>query len=384
MVRWRMCLTMMLALLSAGCGNGERHVAPPPQATGSPPQAMRGKPQENLPEVADQPAVNAGGVTLDETPPVPVARPRPVAPAREASVAPPHTSAAPMATPKPNRDGAAEKTALAKGVASRVSPVTGTASAPSPREEPPEAADGGQALKTPTSGAAKGQGKEDELAASTATSPEPAKPAPPAPDATVPPGNAEPVAGDVAAAPLATGTEASPQAQQPAAQAEASADSATAETASATPDQAEPPAPPGKSSFEEDSLDCDVIELMGRAIGRRRLAGEASKPAIDGAIDDVLRQTGGVRDKRFVFSGRVYGMLIYQLKADHSEAGFGAYAHSACMILRGRKGIVPADDVSKSQLDESLAGCEAHSADPEALDGCIATRMEAIVRQRGF
>jgi hypothetical protein len=91
-----------------------------------------------------------------------------------------------------------------------------------------------------------------------------------------------------------------------------------------------------------------------------------------------------VRDKRFVFSGRVYGMLIYQLTADHSEAGFGAYAHSACLILRGGKGIVPADDVSKKQLDESLANCEAASEDAETLNACIATRMEEIVRQRGF
>jgi hypothetical protein len=123
---------------------------------------------------------------------------------------------------------------------------------------------------------------------------------------------------------------------------------------------------------------------MGKAIGRRRLNGEERKAAVDGAIDDVLRRTGGMRDKRFVFSGRVYGMLIYQLTPEHSDEGFGAYAHSACQILRGGKGIVPADETSKARLDESLSICEAGSRGPDALKACISVRMEEIVRKRGF
>jgi hypothetical protein len=91
-----------------------------------------------------------------------------------------------------------------------------------------------------------------------------------------------------------------------------------------------------------------------------------------------------MRDKRFVFSGRVYGMLIYQLTPEHSDEGFGAYAHSACQILRGGKGIVPADETSKARLDESLSICEAGSRGPDALKACISVRMEEIVRKRGF
>jgi hypothetical protein len=147
-----------------------------------------------------------------------------------------------------------------------------------------------------------------------------------------------------------------------------------------------PPKPPEAAkplSFEERSLDCGVIELMGQAIGRWRRQGEERKPATDKAINEVLPQTGGVRDRRFVFSGRVYGMLIYRLKQDHTVEGFGAYAQSACLILRGGKGIVPADATSESRLDQALTACESGVRAPGELNACISGRMEKIVRDRG-
>ncbi len=144
----------------------------------------------------------------------------------------------------------------------------------------------------------------------------------------------------------------------------------------------EPPKPAPPPSFEERSLKCDVIELMGQAIGRGRIRGEPRKPAVDKAIDEVVRQTGAVRDKRFVFSGRVYGMLIYQLEQEHTVDGFGAYALSACLILRGGKGIVPADEASDKLLNQALSICESGSRSPGELNACISERMEEIVRQR--
>ncbi|MEN8196443.1 MAG: hypothetical protein ABFS30_07985 [Pseudomonadota bacterium] len=140
------------------------------------------------------------------------------------------------------------------------------------------------------------------------------------------------------------------------------------------------PKPP---SFGERSLDCDVIELMGKFIGRRHIRGEPRVEAIDKAIDDVLRQTGGARDERFVFSGRVYGMLIYRLARDHSAEGYSVYARSACQILRGGKGIVPADESSEYQLNKALRTCESGSRTGDELYSCISRRMEEIVQKRG-
>lgn len=140
------------------------------------------------------------------------------------------------------------------------------------------------------------------------------------------------------------------------------------------------PKPP---SFEERSLDCDVIELMGKFIGQRHIRGEPRVEATDKAIDDVLRQTGGERDERFVFSGRVYGMLIYRLERDHSAEGYGAYGRSACRILRGGKGIVPADESSEYQLNQALRTCESGSRTGDELYSCISRRMEEIVQKRG-
>ena len=140
------------------------------------------------------------------------------------------------------------------------------------------------------------------------------------------------------------------------------------------------PKPP---SFEERSLDCDVIELMGKFIGQRHIRGEPRVEATDKAIDDVLRQTGGERDERFVFSGRVYGMLIYRLARDHSAEGYGVYARSACRILRGGKGIVPADESSEYQLNQALRTCESGSRTGDELYSCISRRMEEIVQKRG-
>ena len=158
------------------------------------------------------------------------------------------------------------------------------------------------------------------------------------------------------------------------------AGSAAADMPAKTIDPSQKPKPPG---FEERSLDCDVVELMGKAIGRWRIRDEARKSATDKAITEVLRQTGGVRDNRFVFSGRVYGMLIYQLTPDHTAEGFGAYAHSACLVLRGGKGIVPADDTSDTLLDQALTVCESGRRASGELNACISRRMENIVRQRG-
>ena len=143
----------------------------------------------------------------------------------------------------------------------------------------------------------------------------------------------------------------------------------------------EPPKPAPPPSFEERSLKCDVIELMGQAIGSGRIRGEPRKAAVDTAIDEVVRQTGAVRDKRFVFSGRVYGMLIYQLEQEHTVDGFGAYARSACLVLRGGKGIVPADEASDKRLNHALSICESSSRTPGELNACISERMEEIVRQ---
>lgn len=136
------------------------------------------------------------------------------------------------------------------------------------------------------------------------------------------------------------------------------------------------------ASYADRSLQCDVVRLMGGAIGRWRLRGEERKPATDKAIDEVVRDTGNVRDKRFVFSGRVYGMLIYQLTQDHTAEGFGAYAQAACLVLRGGKGIVPADEASEEKLDQALRTCESTSRGAAGLDACISERMERIVRER--
>lgn len=105
----------------------------------------------------------------------------------------------------------------------------------------------------------------------------------------------------------------------------------------------DPPKPP---SFGERSLDCDVIELMGKFIGQRHIRGEPRKEATDKAIEDVLRLTGGMRDERFVFSGRVYGMLIYRLERSHSAkdtaptpvrpAGYCAAARESFRPTRAR------------------------------------------------
>ena len=141
---------------------------------------------------------------------------------------------------------------------------------------------------------------------------------------------------------------------------------------------------PDLPNFVERSLNCDVIEIMGKAIGRRRSQGEKQKSATDAAIDEVIRQTGEERDNRFVFSGRVYGMLIYNLEKDHTADGFGAYAYSACMILRGGKALfIPADKASVARLDQSLKSCESGSLSANVLNACIFKRMEEVVIQRG-
>jgi hypothetical protein len=137
-----------------------------------------------------------------------------------------------------------------------------------------------------------------------------------------------------------------------------------------------------RARLEDRTLNCDVIELIGRAVGRWRLRGDERKQATDKAIDDVVRMTGEVRSEKFVFSGRVYGMLIYQIGKDHTPEGYGAYAQSACLILRGQKGIVPADDASQKRLDESLTICEAGSNGTGELNLCILERMERIVREQ--
>lgn len=147
-------------------------------------------------------------------------------------------------------------------------------------------------------------------------------------------------------------------------------------------DRSKAAARPKPPSFEERSLDCDVIELMGKFIGQRHIRGEPRVEATDKAIDDVLRQTGGERDERFVFSGRVYGMLIYRLARDHSAEGYGVYARSACRILRGGKGIVPADESSEYQLNQALRTCESGSRTGDELYSCVSHRMEEIVRKR--
>lgn len=141
------------------------------------------------------------------------------------------------------------------------------------------------------------------------------------------------------------------------------------------------PKPP---SFRERSLNCDVIELMGKYIGQRHIRGEPRVEATDRAIDDVLRQTGGERDDRFVFSGRVYGMLIYRLERNHSVEGYSAYARSACQILRGGKGIVPADKNSEYQLNEALRICESGFRKGDELYSCISRRMEKVVQKRDY
>ena len=147
-------------------------------------------------------------------------------------------------------------------------------------------------------------------------------------------------------------------------------------------DRSKAAARPKPPSFEERSLDCDVIEQMGKFIGQRHIRGEPRVEATDKAIDDVLRQTGGERDERFVFSGRVYGMLIYRLARDHSAEGYGVYARSACRILRGGKGIVPADESSEYQLNQALRTCESGSRTGDELYSCVSRRMEEIVRKR--
>lgn len=139
----------------------------------------------------------------------------------------------------------------------------------------------------------------------------------------------------------------------------------------------------GKMDDEDRSLQCDVVELLGRSIGQWRLRGEEQKSAADKAIDEVVRATGGERDRRFVFGGRVYGMLIYELKQDHTSEGFGAYAHAACLILRGHRGLIPADDTSAAQLDQALRSCESGAPEADELNDCISERMEQIVRERG-
>jgi hypothetical protein len=141
--------------------------------------------------------------------------------------------------------------------------------------------------------------------------------------------------------------------------------------------------PKGKLDEEDRSLQCDVVELLGRSIGQWRLRGEEQKSAADKAIDEVVRATGGERDRRFVFGGRVYGMLIYELKQDHTSEGFGAYAHAACLILRGHRGLIPADDTSAAQLDQALRSCESGAPEADELNDCISERMEQIVRERG-
>jgi len=141
--------------------------------------------------------------------------------------------------------------------------------------------------------------------------------------------------------------------------------------------------PKGKLDDEDRSLRCDVVELLGRSIGQWRLRGEEQKSAADKAIDEIVRATGGERDRRFVFGGRVYGMLIYELKKDHTSEGFGAYAHAACLILRGHRGLIPADDTSAAQLDQALRSCESGAPETDELNDCISKRMEQIVRERG-
>lgn len=148
-------------------------------------------------------------------------------------------------------------------------------------------------------------------------------------------------------------------------------------------DRSKATARPKPPSFEERSLDCDVIELMGKFIGQRHIRGEPRVEATDKAIDDVLRQTGGARDDRFVFSGRVYGMLIYRLARDHSAEGYSVYARSACQILRGGKGIVPADESSEYQLNQALRTCESGSRTRDELYSCISRRMGEVVQKRG-
>lgn len=141
--------------------------------------------------------------------------------------------------------------------------------------------------------------------------------------------------------------------------------------------------PKGKLDDEDRSLQCDVVELLGRSIGQWRLRGEAQKSAANKAIDEVVRATGGERDRRFAFGGRVYGMLIYELKQDHTSDGFGAYAHAACLILRGHRGLIPADDTSAAQLDQALRSCESGAPEADELNDCISKRMEQIVWVRG-
>lgn len=147
-----------------------------------------------------------------------------------------------------------------------------------------------------------------------------------------------------------------------------------------TPDSGEAFARP-KRRLEDRSLNCDVVELMGQAIGRWRLQGDERKPATDKAIDDVVRLTGAEKDEKFVFSGRVYGMLIYQIEPDHTVEGFGAYAQAACLILRGKEGIVPADDASQKRLDQSLSACEADAGVAADLTGCVYERMKLLVQE---
>lgn len=149
-------------------------------------------------------------------------------------------------------------------------------------------------------------------------------------------------------------------------------------------DAIEAPIPPDPPGFEERSLNCDVIEIMGKAIGRRRSRGDEQKIATDEAIDEVVRQTGEARDKRFVFSGRVYGMLIYNLQKDHTVDGFGSYAYSACLVLRGGKALyIPADKASVARLDQGLRTCESGSPATGGLSACIAELMEDVVLRRG-
>lgn len=125
--------------------------------------------------------------------------------------------------------------------------------------------------------------------------------------------------------------------------------------------------------------DCPVIRRLGEHIGAGRSRGEAEKVAIRSGVDRLAAEQGTERDERTMFTGRVYGILIYRLDEGHSSRIYGPYAYAVCRVFRETNRIIPVDSGSERFLNQRLSACQRNAVEPAALEACVVRGVRDVV-----
>ena len=128
---------------------------------------------------------------------------------------------------------------------------------------------------------------------------------------------------------------------------------------------------------------CALIGNLGAAIGAARRRGKDEADAIAEGVDDIARETGLGREHWLVFSGRVYGGVVFRLQSSFETRTYGAYAEFACRTLKGRQKTIPADAESARLLDAGVARCEIAGGGRDEILACLDETLNPVIDRRG-